>query len=102
MGGTMRRWRVLKALACTLFVTSVTGCGGAQSLDAKTVERKIQEQFESDFGTTPDVECAGNLKGTVGSSVLCTLWADGDQISATATTTAVHGSDVSFSIVVDN
>lgn len=71
-------------------------------VDKATLEKKVADILEQEVGQRPDkIECPGDLEGTVGETMRCTLTAGTDQLGLTVTVHAVDGSNVDFGVKVD-
>lgn len=92
-------------------VTSVNGRSVYFDIDvAKTgtpdvlqlfVESQISTQLAAKIGQKPDsVKCPGDLQGTVGNAITCTVTAAGESQDVEATVTSVEGLVVRFDITL--
>lgn len=72
------------------------------TVDKATLEKKVADILEQEVGQRPDkIDCPGDLTGTVGETMRCTLTAGTDQLGLTVTVRAVEGSNVDFGVKVD-
>ena len=66
------------------------------------MEDKISSGLEKQVGTKPDdISCPGDLEGTVGKTMRCTLTAGTDKLGVTVKVTSVDGKKVNFDYEVD-
>ena len=72
----------------------------ARAIARQLLERKVTTVIAEKSGVKPDTtHCTGDLLPTVGEHVDCTLYAQGHQPwDLTATTTAVNGGEISWSL----
>ena len=92
--------RTLVALAVPLLALSACGTSSVSSSD---LEKQVDSQLTKVVGQKPDdVTCPDDLKAEVGATTRCTLTADGTKYGVTVRATKVDGSQVNFSIKVDD
>ena len=101
---TVRSLRTLvPALAApavlTLALLTLAGCGGDPAVDRAGLEKSIASQLAKKPGSEPlDVSCPGDLAGTVGTTMRCSVSSDGRDVPIEVQVTSVDGSDVNFRI----
>jgi hypothetical protein len=89
---------VLALSACS-FNASV----GGLSVEQADVEQQISDQLEALVGRAPEsVSCPGDLEGTVGATLRCSLTDGGETLGVDVEVTAVEGDLVDFDIQVDD
>lgn len=72
------------------------------TVDELQLEERISTMLTEEVGQKPDkIDCPGDLEGTVGETMRCTLTAGTDQLGVAVDVTAVEGSTVDFHIEVD-
>lgn len=99
MGIGRRGSRVAIAAACLL---ALSACGGSKAVAQSDVEGQASEQLAAQVGQKPDkIECPGDLKAEVDTTMRCELTAGGDSIGLTVTVTSVDGDNVKFDVEVD-
>lgn len=75
----------------------------APTLLRSTLEDEISTQLEQQVGQAPDdISCPDDLIGTIGETMRCTLSAGADELGVAVEVTGVDGTDVNFSIEVDD
>ncbi len=81
----------------------LTGCGGSTPTVKKAeVEKTISATLEDQIGVAPDdLTCPGDLEGSEGTTMRCTLTHGGDELGVTVTVTDVEGEKVDFDAEVD-
>lgn len=85
---------------CSL--TLMLSACGSKAVAQSDVEEQVKDQLTKTVGQTPDkIECPGDLKAEVGTTMRCTLSAGGDSIGLTVEVTSVEGDNVKFGIEVD-
>ncbi|MEX0768695.1 MAG: DUF4333 domain-containing protein [Microthrixaceae bacterium] len=82
---------------------SVSGGVGEVSVDQADLEQGVSAELEAVVGQTPaSVACEDDLPAEIGAQVRCTVTADdGSEIGATVTVDEVDGTDVKYSVEVD-
>lgn len=97
----MRQTRT-KAGAALALCIAAAACG-ASAVSQADIEKGVADQLEAKIGQRPDVSCDGELPAKKGAKLRCELKADdGSTIGATVTATKVDGSDVSYTVIVDD
>ena len=67
-------------------------------LTKEEVASSLLDEFERQLGRRPDsAQCAGNLEGTAGNTVDCTVVTGSDTASFTLTVTTVSGGSINYS-----
>ncbi|MFC8045651.1 DUF4333 domain-containing protein [Nocardia sp. NPDC057353] len=91
----------LFALGCALSACSVS-IGGDPKIAEADLENSVQQTLAEEVGQTPDaIDCPGDLNGSVGTTMRCTLTAGGDTLGLTVTVTSVEGDTVNYDVQVD-
>lgn len=93
-------------LAASFFVPALalglTACG-AGSVSTDDLEEQVASMLEEQTGNTPDsVDCPDELPAEEDATVRCTYEMLDYEVGVTVTTTSVDGSEVNFSIKVDD
>ncbi len=79
----------------------VVAANATPTVAQSNVESQISTQLAATVGQTPDsVTCPGDLKGTVGNTMTCTLTAGGQSHPVAVKVTSVDGLTVHFDIEV--
>lgn len=99
----MNTTRSLATAACLAALLAFAGCGDSTpQVQQDDLEQEISSQLEEEVGQAPDdISCPGDLDGTEGEEMRCTLTAGADELGLTVTVTSVDGDDVKFDIQVD-
>lgn len=100
----MKRTRVLSSVAALVALAALAGCGGdgTAQVDRDDLEEGIASDLEKEVGARPDkITCPGDLAGEVGETMRCELTEGADSLGLTVEVTEVDGTDVAYSIVVD-
>lgn len=80
----------------------LSGCGAA-AVSKADLEQKIKTQLTAQVKQEPDsIECPGALEAKVGATQKCVLTEGATKLGVTVTVTSVEGSNVNFSIKVDD
>lgn len=101
----MRRFLIATTAAAALALG--TACSaevsvGDKALSQEKVEKQVSSELEKTVGFAPDsVTCPDDLKAEVGTTMRCKLTSGGDTLGVSLKVTEVKGSDVKFSIKVD-
>ncbi|MET7769845.1 DUF4333 domain-containing protein [Nocardia sp. NPDC005366] len=91
----------LPLLACALAACSVS-IGSDPKIGEAELEKSVKQTLTEQVGQEPDgIDCPGDLKGTVGTTMRCTLSAGGDQLGLTVTVTSVENDTVKYDVEVD-
>ncbi|MBH0775129.1 DUF4333 domain-containing protein [Nocardia bovistercoris] len=91
----------LPLFACALAACSVS-IGSDPKIDESALEKSVKQTLTEKVGQEPDsIDCPGDLKGTVGTTMRCTLTAGGDQLGLTVTVTSVQDDTVNYDVEVD-
>lgn len=92
----------MKSLAAVLLILALAGCSQQVTVDEAELEDEVSAQLERTVGQAPDrIDCPGDLDGTEGTEMRCTLYAGEDELGVTVTVTGVDGEEVDFDIEVD-
>lgn len=99
-----RRSIAFLALGATLTVAGCSVSMGGTSISKADLEQQVSSQLAASVGQQPkSVTCPGDLDAKVGASIRCSLVTPQDiTYGVTATVASVNGSDVHFSIKVDD
>lgn len=104
----MARTGTVVALLAVGLLTTGASCsfsmGSTPSVAADELAREVSDQLTQQVGTAPrSVECPEDLTGEVGTTTRCVLTTPGGTVyGVTVDVTAVEGSDIRFSIEVDD
>ncbi|WP_216907178.1 DUF4333 domain-containing protein [Nocardia sp. NBC_01377] len=91
----------LPLLACALAACSVS-IGSDPKIEETALEKSVKQTLTEKVGQEPDsIDCPGDLEGTVGTTMRCTLSAGGEQIGLTVTVTTVEDDTVNYNVEVD-
>lgn len=93
--------RVAVALVALL---ALAGCGGGgtATVDKDELENAISDDLERAVGVRPHkITCPGDLTGEVGETMRCELTAKDDTLGVTVEVTEVDGTDVAYTVEVD-
>lgn len=105
MGAPVRGRNVLVTVAIAGGI-ALTGCSASTggSVDSNELEQQVSDTLEAEVGTAPEgVDCPEELAAEAGATTRCTVTApDGSEIGATVTVNEIDGSDVNFSVEVDD
>jgi uncharacterized protein DUF4333 len=92
------------ALVAVVALLALAGCGGGgtPTVDKDKLADSISDDLERQTGQRPHkITCPGDLKGEVGETVRCELTAQGKTLGVTVEVTDVDGTDVAYSVQVD-
>ena len=90
---------VLSVVALS-FVVGLVGCGGNE-VKKEDVEKIAMDQLSANAGKpSPPITCPGNLKATVGTTLVCSMPIDGKTYDVNIKVTSVEGSTAKFDIAV--
>lgn len=83
-------------------VNSTASDGSPPSMPETQLEERISTMLEEEVGQRPDrIDCPGDLPGTVGETMTCTLTAGAGELDVMVTVTGVEGTTVNFDIEVE-
>ncbi|WP_067548711.1 DUF4333 domain-containing protein [Nocardia crassostreae] len=95
----------LRVIALSLFVTVAAGCtasAGDPRVEEADLERSVQQTLTEQVGQRPEsIDCPGDLTGTVGTTMRCTLSSGGSQIGLTVQVTGVNDGKIAYDVEVD-
>lgn len=75
---------------------------GDLTVEEAELERSVSATLAQQVGQVPDrIDCPGDLAGTVGTIMRCTLTAGPDTLGVTVTVTSVVGDTVNYDVEVD-
>ncbi|MGE3286883.1 MAG: DUF4333 domain-containing protein [Pseudonocardia sp.] len=95
--------RTLAAAAAIAAAVGLTGCTvqTTRTVDQAQVEQVVSDRLVDLVGQRPDaVDCPGDLEGTVGTMLRCSLTAGADRYPVDVTVTSVEGDTVNFDFAV--
>ncbi|MEV0246235.1 DUF4333 domain-containing protein [Nocardia sp. NPDC050712] len=85
-----------------VFLALLAGCTYTPTIEEADLEKSVQQTLTEKVGRTPDsIDCPGDLKGKVGTTMRCTLTADGTQLGLTVEVTGVVDEKVEYEVEVD-
>ena len=98
----MKPTRVLSSVVTLVALVALTGCGGTPTVEKDKLEEGIADDLEREIGSRPDkITCPDDLTGKVGETMRCELTAGEDTLGLTVEVTEVDGSDVAYTVEVD-
>lgn len=100
----MRRIRIrssVAALAALATLSALGGCGGTPTIEQDKLEDSVADDLEREVGARPRITCPGDLTGKVGETMRCELTSGTDTLGVTVEVTDVDGSDVAYTVQVD-
>ena len=100
---SVKTTRVLSPVVTLVALAALTGCGGGTpTVEKDKLEEGIADDLEREIGSRPDkITCPDDLTGTVGETMRCELTAGEDTLGLTVEVTEVDGSDVAYTVEVD-
>ncbi|MFF0544551.1 DUF4333 domain-containing protein [Nocardia thailandica] len=82
--------------------TTSAAPAGDVTVEEAELERSVSATLAEQAGQVPDrIDCPGDLDGTVGTTMRCTLTAGADTLGVTVTVTSVDGDTVNYDVEVD-
>ncbi|GAB4584588.1 DUF4333 domain-containing protein [Nocardia sp. IFM 10818] len=98
--------KLVRALALSLFAIVTTGCSISTDPDPRVdeadLEHSVQQTLTDQVGQRPDsIDCPGDLTGTVGTTMRCTLSSAGSQIGLTIEVTGIKDGKIAYNVEVD-
>ncbi|WP_194814323.1 DUF4333 domain-containing protein [Nocardia sp. XZ_19_385] len=88
--------------AVPVLLLLVAGCTYTPTIEEADLEKSVQQTLSEKVGRKPDsVDCPGDLKGNVGTTMRCTLTTEGTQLGLTVKVTAVIDQKVEYEVEVD-
>ena len=102
----MLRRRPLLALALSILVTALAGCGGDDSsggdLKKDDLQRDISKRLaQATGGGAPDVTCPSDLPAKVGAAIRCRVAVDSTSYGVTVTVKSTEGGSAQYDVQVD-
>jgi len=95
--------RVLSVAVALVALLALTGCGGGKPIIRQgKLEKSVSDVLERQVGVRPHkITCPGDLEGKVGETIRCELTAGGETLGVTVVVTDVDGTDIAYSVKVD-
>ncbi|MEV6276161.1 DUF4333 domain-containing protein [Nocardia sp. NPDC051832] len=88
--------------AAPLLLVLAAGCTYTPTIEEADLEKSVQQTLSEKVGRTPDaIDCPGDLKGHIGTTMRCTLTSAGTQLGLTVKVTNVVDKKVEYEVEVD-